>query len=325
MTTVLITGASGFLGTHFLDWFMRSPDDYDLWPMDIKPHPRGIPYDLMDMGQWLEDFNVDVDLVIHMAAPVGGREKIEGDPLYNADSLRLDSLLFRWAIKHAKTVLFPSSSAVYGTSLQGDDASPLYEEQFNPSNDLWWAPDEMYGFTKMAGERLAWSAAKYGLNTLCIRPFSGYGEGQSFEYPTPSIARRALHLEDPIEVWGPGTQTRDFVHVDDLIAITMARLSAGVLGYQSMNIGSGTETSFNDIARICAELVATNPHANILERPYQPRIVNLGDKPMGVHRRYADTSIQDQYLHPKIKLREGLARVLDFIREQEAESNAQDA
>jgi nucleoside-diphosphate-sugar epimerase len=312
--TILITGASGFLGSHFLDWFIRNEEDFDLWPMDIKPHPAGLPYDLQDMELWLEDFDIDVDIAIHMAAPVGGREKIEGDPLYNADSLRLDSVFFRWAVKHAKTVIYPSSSAVYGVQLQGNDAHSLHEGMFSAKNPTWLAPDEMYGFTKLAGERLAWAAAKYGLNTLVVRPFSGYGEGQSFEYPVPSIARRALHREDPLEVWGPGTQKRDFIHVTDLISATMARLEHPVDGYEVMNIGSGHATSFNDIARICSEIVG-----------YEPEIKNLVDKPMGVLNRFSDTGRMNRYYQPKVSLREGLERVITFIREGEETASAEDA
>jgi UDP-glucose 4-epimerase len=313
MTSVLITGASGFLGSHFLDWFIRDEGQYDLWPMDIKPHPMGIPYDLQDLGLWLEDFNVNVDLVIHMAAPVGGREKIEGDPLYNADSLRLDSAMFRWAVKHAKTMVYPSSSAVYGTQLQGNDARALHEGFFSPANPTWLKPDEMYGFTKLAGEMLAWKSAAYGLNTLCIRPFSGYGEGQSFEYPVPSIARRAINREDPIEVWGHGNQTRDFVHVKDLIAATMARLEHPIDGYDSMNIGSGHSTSFNDIARSCAKIVG-----------YEPEIRNLIDKPVGVQHRFSDTGRMHRYYKPTVSLTEGLERVINFIRSSEETVDAQD-
>ena len=315
MTTVLITGASGFLGSHFLDWFMRAGTEYDVWPMDIKPHPFGIPYDLQDLGLWLEDFDVDCDLVIHMAAPVGGREKIEGDPLYNADSLRLDSALFRWAIKHAKTVVYPSSSAVYGTQLQGQDGVALHEQMFHPRDTTWLAPDEMYGFTKLAGEMLAWKSAAYGLNTLCIRPFSGYGEGQSFEYPVPSIAKRAIAQEDPIEVWGPGTQTRDFIYVRDLIAATMARLEEPVNGYESMNIGSGVATRFNTIAQMCAGIVG-----------YAPEIKNRADKPMGVQNRFADTARMRKYYEPQTTLYEGLERVINFVRSSEEETaHAEDA
>jgi len=326
--TVLITGASGFLGTHFLDWFMRSDEEYDLWPMDIKPHPMGIPYDQQDLGAWLEDFDVDCDLVIHMAAPVGGREKIEGDPLYNADSLRLDSALFRWAVKHAKTVVYPSSSAVYGVGLQGTNAHQLNEGFFSAKDPTWLAPDEMYGFTKLAGERLAWASERYGLNTLCIRPFSGYGEGQSFEYPIPSIAKRAIDREDPIKVWGTGEQRRDFIYVRDLIAATMARLEHPVQGYETMNIGTGRATSLNDVARICAEIVAAGgPNGPDAEtRGYAPRIENLIDKPVGVTTRYSDTARMTRYYEPKTGIREGLERVVAFIRSsEEGDGSAEDA
>lgn len=306
---ILITGAAGFLGSWFSSYVINQNAGHDLWMVDIAPKPDSLPMDAQDLGLWLEDFDIDCDLVFHFAAPVGGREKIEGDPLYNADSLRLDSLLFRWAIKHAKTVVFPSSSAVYGRQLQNPDAHSLHEGFFNAQDPTWLAPDEMYGFTKLAGEMLAWKSAAYGLNTLCIRPFSGYGEGQSFEYPVPSIARRALHREDPLVVWGPGTQKRDFIHVLDLVDLTMARLEHPVEGYETLNLGSGHATSFNEIAKICAEIVG-----------YEPTIENLVDKPMGVHTRFSDIGRQHRFGQPKVGLREGLSRVIDFIRAQEAES-----
>ena len=314
MRTILITGASGFLGSHFLDWFIRNDEDFDLWPMDIKPHPMGLPYDLQDMELWLEDFDIDVDIAIHMAAPVGGREKIEHDPLYNADSLRLDSVFFRWAVKHAKTVVYPSSSAVYGIQYQSEEGVRLQESMLDlRTTDDIPKPDEMYGFTKLAGEMLAWKSAAYGLNTLCIRPFSGYGEGQSFEYPVSSIARRAIAREDPLVVWGTGEQQRDFVHVNDLIAATMARLEAGVDGYQTMNIGNGVPYSFNEIAQECARIVG-----------YEPKIENLVDKPMGVQTRYADIRQMVRYYEPKTTLREGLERVITFIRSGEETAGAED-
>ena len=100
---ILITGAAGFLGSWFASYFINQDAGHDLWMVDIDPKPNSLPMDAQDLGLWLEDFDVDVDLAFHFAAPVGGREKIEGDPLFNADSLRLDSLFFRWAIKHAKT------------------------------------------------------------------------------------------------------------------------------------------------------------------------------------------------------------------------------
>lgn len=301
---VLITGSSGFLGQHFASVLLNGENLVQ--GIDIAPDPNGEPIFVEDCVRWFAEHDGhnddgwhDYDLLIHMAGVVGGRVKIEEDPLYNADQLRIDSAMFRWAVRHAKTVVYPSSSAVYGIALQRNDAIPLHEGLFDPSSDTWLAPDEVYGLCKMAGERLALSAAKYGLNTLCIRPFSGYGEGQSMDYPVPSIARRVLGRENPLTVWGPGTQTRDFIHVSDLVGATMARLEAGVSGYHPMNVGTGVETSFNEVARVCAEIAG-----------YEPVIENIVGKPTGVSRRFCDPTLMQRYYQPRVSLRSGLERVM---------------
>lgn len=311
---VLITGGAGFLGRRFIQHhviagdYVVAVDDLSSagakWP---SPGAFGGTYHshTADLEAALAGkvANFDCDLAYHFAAPVGGREKIEGDPLYNADSLRLDSVFFRWAIAHAKTVVYPSSSAVYPISMQGKDGHSLHEGAFSGSHPNWAAPDEMYGFTKLVGERLAYYAERYGLNTLCIRPFSGYGEGQSLDYPVPSIAARAIAREDPITIWGPGSQRRDFIHVDDLVGATVARLAEGIEGYQTMNIGSGFALSFDDIARICAEIVG-----------YSPTIEHDLTKPVGVMARFADTGRMSRYYQPTVRIREGLTRVIESLR-----------
>jgi GDP-L-fucose synthase len=273
--------------------------EHAFWPDELPEDARV----RQDAAAFVQTTDGPFDIAYHFAAPVGGRLKIEGDPLFNADSLRLDSVLFRWAIDKVGVVLFPSSSAVYGVGFQTGSGQVLEESMFHPRDLTWPAPDEMYGFTKLVGERLAYSAEKYGLNTLCIRPFSGYGEGQSLEYPIPSIAQRVVRREDPLTIWGSGTQSRDFVHADDLIRATIARIDAGVTGYQAMNIASGTPTTFNEVARLMAEIEG-----------YNPRIVNDAAKPEGVHARYGSTAEMARYYVPKIGLHEGMARVVRYAK-----------
>ena len=307
---VLITGSSGFLGSHWLRHFADT--DHDIWTIDLNPSPYGIPGDIGDMVEWLDGFDEQVDRVYHFASPVGGRMKIELDPLYNADALRLDQAIFRWARDHAQTLIYPSSSAVYPVFAQDIDSrfGPLNEAMVDVREDRWGRPDELYGFTKLAGEVLAWTAARYGLRTLVIRPFSGYGPGQSFDYPVPSIARRAVLREDPIVIWGSGTQIRDFVHVQDIIGATEARLAAGIEPHHKsggavavMNIASGVATSFRTVARICAELVG-----------YQPLITNDESKPQGVALRHGDDRIMASYYPQKlIGLRDGLDTVVKDV------------
>jgi nucleoside-diphosphate-sugar epimerase len=160
----------------------------------------------------------------------------------------------------------------------------------------------MYGFTKLVGEMLAWKAAAYGLNTLCIRPFSGYGEGQSFDYPVPSIARRALLREDPLTIWGSGTQSRDFIHVSDIVEGTRRRLEYPLKGYDTLNLGAGKAVTFKIIAEMCAELVG-----------YAPKIVTDESKPEGVKKRWADVGRMSYYHQSRVGLREGMKRVLADI------------
>jgi UDP-glucose 4-epimerase len=303
---VLVTGGAGFLGQHFVRHHRANGDTVIAVDNFSNPHtktPEDFGVEHNDAAVWFgQHADWKFDIAYHFAAPVGGREKIEGDPFYNADSLRLDQAFFRWAIKNVDLAIYPSSSAVYPIVHQGKRGLPLREDMVEPSHMVWYQPDEMYGFTKFVGEYLAAKAQKYGLNTLCIRPFSGYGEGQSMEYPVPSILRRALHQHDPIVVWGSGKQSRDFIHVSDLVGGTVARTSAGVVGYQSLNLGSGVATSFNRIAELGAELIG-----------YEPTITNDTSKPEGVTNRFADVHEMSRYYIPQVGLREGLRRVLEAI------------
>lgn len=305
---ILITGSSGFLGSWFLNHYLNRDDGgiYDVHYMDIQPHPKGIPTDMEDMESWLADFDKDVDIAFHFAAPVGGRMKIEFDPLYNADALRLDSVFFRWAAKHAGLAVYPSSSAVYPISMQGPTGHYLLQEgMYSPKNPNWSKPDELYGLTKLVGEYLAmkaWDQSR--LNTLVIRPFSGYGPGQSLDYPVPSILRRALLREDPLKIWGSGDQTRDFVYVTDIVDATMARIEAGVTGVDTMNISSGWGTSFYDLAKIAARIAG-----------YTPEIKADDSKPEGVMHRRGDNQRMLRYFEPTVRLAQGLQWTMDSLKE----------
>lgn len=306
---VLVTGGAGFLGRHFVAHHVARGDEVIIVD-DLSASGAVVPADAtcefvaLDVLDYCERAEDRFDLAYHFAAPVGGRVKIEQDPLFNARSLAIDAQFFRWAVLHVKQVVYPSSSAVYGTQFQeAGQHRALQEGMFHPGNPTWYRPDEMYGFTKLAGEILAEKASRYGLSTLCIRPFSGYGEGQSFEYPIPSIARRAVLQEDPLVIWGSGRQTRDLIHVEDIVRLTRERISYGVMGYDNLNLGSGIPTTFRRVAEICAEIVG-----------YSPEIASDDTKPEGVSHRYAGTGKLEQLGGPRIATYEGLRRVITDVR-----------
>jgi nucleoside-diphosphate-sugar epimerase len=246
--------------------------------------------------------------VYHFAAIVGGRLKIEGDPMAVALDLSIDAEFFYWACQHKPDrVLYPSSSAAYPISLQSPTgAIALSEPDIDFTKNL-GVPDMTYGWSKLTGEFLAQIAAQhYGISVVCIRPFSGYGEDQDLSYPVPAIAARAARKENPFEVWGSGKQGRDFVHIDDvldLIFILMDHVSDG----SAYNIGSGTLTSFLDLIGVFSKIAG-----------YSPEIKPLLDKPVGVHSRYCDMSlVQERFgWKPKISLEEGMRRVYEAALKQ---------
>ncbi len=241
--------------------------------------------------------------VFHFAAIVGGRLKIDGDPLMVALDLSIDSEFFYWITRHKpERVLYPSSSAAYPTSLQTTDgAIALSEGDIDFTKNL-GTPDMTYGWTKLTGEFLAQIAAKhYGISIVCIRPFSGYGEDQETDYPVPAIALRAAKKENPFEVWGSGKQGRDFVHIDDIIdfiQLLMDNVSDG----SAYNIGSGKLTSFLDLIEVFTDFAG-----------YKPTIKPLLDKPVGVHSRYCNMSLVKEKFgwEAKISLKDGMRRVYE--------------
>lgn len=316
---VLVTGAAGFLGRWFVARHVQQGDE--VWGLDNMSNPLSRWPDELDKkhqvwgdaatfveelarANWMPQ---TFDLAYHFAAPVGGRVKIEKDPLFNADSLRLDAAFFRWATKDTVgTAIYPSSSAVYPAHMQGEDGAPLSELLFQPKFEHWGKPDEMYGFTKMAGEVLAHTAARVsGLNVLCIRPFSGYGPDQGLDYPIPAITQRVARHEQPIAIWGGGNQTRDFVYITDVVGATLARVPT-VVGFEAMNIGTGIETSFRDVAEILIRNEQTRWPG------WQTTVFAQPGLPQGVSRRVADVREMNRWYAPDVALEDGLDLCLRY-------------
>jgi nucleoside-diphosphate-sugar epimerase len=253
-----------------------------------------------------EDYKIDFEKfsdVYHFAAIVGGRAKIDGDPMMVALDLSIDAEFFYWICQHKPArVLYPSSSAAYPVSLQSTEyAIALSESDIDFKKNL-GTPDMTYGWSKLTGEFLAQIAAKhYNVPVVCIRPFSGYGEDQDLSYPVPAIALRAAKKEDPFEVWGSGKQGRDFVHIDDIIDFIQILMNE-VKDGSAYNIGSGKLTSFIELIELFCRFA-----------DYKPTIKPLLDKPVGVHSRYANMDYVTKRFgwKPKISLEEGMRRVYD--------------
>ena len=286
---ILITGNAGFVGSRFV----KILSNHDLVLVDIK---NGI-----DARLFFATDETHFDLVIHLAAIVGGRATIEGNPLAVAVDLAIDSDLFQWALRtRPKRIVYYSSSAAYPISLQSKGSDHrLTESDIDLSNIH--SPDHTYGWSKLTGEYLAQFAEREGLRVHIFRPFSGYGETQSLDYPFPSLISRGLNKDNPFVIWGGGEQTRDFIHINDVVDATIEAVKQDVQG--PVNLGLGVPTSFNKLAEMVAK-----------ECGYSPEYRHINDAPEGVHFRVSNPTKMFEFYSPKITLEEGIKMSLDKLK-----------
>lgn len=283
---ILITGGEGFVGKYF----QRLYRDHDITIIDIKSGN--------DCRDFFKVSTQKYDLVIHLAAIVGGRKTIEGDPLSVATDLAIDSDFFQWVLKTKPgRVVYFSSSAAYPVRLQKlKDKRSLAESDINLSNIR--NPDLTYGWAKLTGEYLAQFAIAENIKVHIFRPFSGYGTDQDLSYPFPAYIKRALERQNPFEVWGDGEQVRDFIHMVDIVKAVDAAIQQDYLA--PLNLGNGIATSFNTLAEmVCREV------------KYIPIIKHLPAEPVGVMYRVSNnTNMLDVY-QPFIDLEEGIRMAIN--------------
>lgn len=278
----LVTGHRGFVGQHFTQYLK-----------DRGWYVTGV--DLVHGDDCRELFKKDTsqyDLVVHLAAIVGGRLTIEGDPLSVATDLSIDAEMFNWAVRtKQKRVVYFSSSAAYPIKYQAHNyAGQLTEDMIDLDNPS--MPDFSYGWAKLTGEHLARYARRYGLPVHVLRPFSGYGPGQSLDYPFPSFAERARNHDDPFTIWGNGYAKRDFIHIRDVIGGTMAVVNADYR--EPVNLCTGRGTSFNELAGMFGA----------------KSIVHDETKPVGVSNRIGDPALLHDFYTPSITLEQGIMEAL---------------
>lgn len=285
---VLLTGGDGFVGREF----QRQLRGADITIVDIKSGP-----DFRDWCKWHTD---RFDLVIHLAAIVGGRLTIERSPLQVATDLAIDADMFNWCVATGQErLVYFSSSAAYPIRLQQRDDWRLLREDHIDLREI-GEPDMTYGWAKLTGEYLAQHARAAGVATYVFRPFSGYGTDQDLDYPFPSFIRRAAQRKDPFEVWGDGTQVRDFIHIRDVVS---AVLSVVEHDYREpVNLCTGIGTDFNQLA-----------HLAMLEMDYVGEIRHHGGMPVGCHHRVGDPTVMNRFWQPEIDVCEGIRMALAGI------------
>lgn len=296
MAKILITGSSGFLGSATVKHFRER--GHTVTGVDIVASKSTDK--VQDIRYFVNNNKEHYDKVFHFSAYVGGRANIENNYLQMIENIEIDRVVFEWAKSNTQHLIYPSSSAVYPTNFQDtyENHTPLSEDMINFETNNIGVSDHLYGWCKLTAERMLWEINKKSkLQITIFRPFSGYGVGQSMSYPFPNLINEVRSNPRHVKVWGTGLQTRDFIHINDIL-FAFEKSFEFKEKYLVLNLGSGTGTAFNSLVRTMSK---------VLYNIDKVEIENLVDKPTGVLNRVANVKKQARYnLLPKVNLEQGI-------------------
>ena len=303
--SVLVTGGAGFIGSHVVDRLVdegcriRVLDDLSSGSLEnIRGHVEGgvvdfVEGDIRD-AELVKRCVGGVDVVVHLAAQVSVPLSVERPDLtYDVNVEGTLNLLVCSAKQRVGKFVFASSCAVYGEP----EYLPVDEDHPN-------RPISPYAETKLAGEKYC-----CGFNDVLLLPvvalrfFNVYGTRQGFSEYAGVItkfferSRRGL----PLVVHGDGSQTRDFVNVQDIVSAIMCAIECDEADGKVVNVGFGEPTTINELARTVLDLCDSDEAVAYEE-------ARAGD----VKHSYADISLARRLLgyEPKVSLREGLSRLV---------------
>ena len=296
----VVTGGCGFIGSHIVDTLIRDGCDVAV----IDDLSTGNREYLNPAAELVEGSVADGDLVraategatwvFHLAALPRVQQSVD-DPI-GTHAINVNGTLnvLQAARENGvERVVVSSSSSVYG-----DQDTHLMTEDLPPN------PMSPYGLHKLIGEQYAdLFATLFGLQVVSLRYFNVYGPRQSAEGAYALVIPHFLRLRDegkPLTIYGDGQQTRDYVHIDDVVRANMHAASSELpVGRAvALNVGSGEETSVNEIAEMVGgevEHIIPNPRGAFEEL-----------------RKCADTSRAKSVIswEPRISLAEGIESVL---------------
>ncbi len=299
----LITGGAGFIGAALANNLAQSGHEVhvldDLSSGDRAAlHPtvlfnRGDVTDIPNLWSLLQD----IDCVYHLAA----RVSVPQSALYPRDYDRVNvggtvSLMEAMRDAGIQRVVLASSGAIYGAQPN----QPVHEVD-QPM------PDSPYAVSKWAAEQYVNAIGKlWGIESVALRIFNAYGPGQQLPSSHAPVVPRFLHRAltgGTLVMYGSGEQSRDFVYISDVVQALVSAATARKVNRQVINIGSGVETTVNQLAAHIE--AATKRELNIIHNP---------QKEGGVDRLTADISRAKSLLgfRPMVDLAEGLERTLEL-------------
>ncbi len=255
---VLVTGGAGFIGSHIVDRLLQA--NMQVYILDnlstgsirnVNPGADFIKKDIRDKDLKKLFVRERFDYVIHEAAQTTVPKSLD-NPYYDCDInvLGLVNVLEASRTAGVKRIVFASSAAIYGDT-----------ETFPIAEDCEKNPTSFYGESKLIGEHYLEKYYKnFDLEYIILRYANVYGERQSDsgEGGVISVFSKSILTNNPITVYGDGSQTRDFIYVKDVANANYEALLTASPN-RSLNISTASETSVNKIITILSKITDQNP------------------------------------------------------------------
>jgi UDP-glucose 4-epimerase len=270
---VLITGGAGFIGSHLADALIARGDQVvalDNFSTGSTSNIKHITknFEIIDgdirNAELINETTKDVDLVLHMAAALGVNTILESPLESISTNITGSEVVLNAAANHKKRILIASTSEIYGKNPK----QPLNESDDrvvgSPQKIRW-----SYSDAKAIEEAMAFSLnQEKGLKVTTARLFNTVGPRQSAQYGmvVPRFVRSALKNE-PINVYGDGTQSRVFCHVHDALEALLALVGTDKTINQVYNLGGTGEITIKQLAELVIK--ETNSNSTIEYIPYE--------------------------------------------------------
>ncbi len=260
MACFLVTGGSGFIGSHLCYKLLEQGDQVRVLDnlssgkrenlAEIAPDIEWFEGDLCD-SQMLDRCLRGVEYVLHHAAVASVQTSVER-PLFEQEVNMVGTLSLLEAARRAgvRRVVFAASAAAYGN-----------DPQVPKREDMLPAPESPYAISKLAGEHYCRVYSTiHGLETVCLRYFNVFGPRQDPASPYSGVisifAERMRAGRAPV-IFGDGKQTRDFVYVQDVVAANMLACRTASARGQIYNIGSGHSVDIRQLVQGLNEALDT--------------------------------------------------------------------
>jgi dTDP-L-rhamnose 4-epimerase len=358
---ILVTGGAGFIGSHLVDGLIEKGHRVRILDSLVEQvHGDGIPSHLNQSAEFIRGDVCDpetvrraldgIDVVYHQAAEVGvGQSMYEIVRYVKANDLGT-AVLLEEMIKRPgqfKKLVVASSMSIYGEGayrcescdkvvypfLRHNEQLAAHDWEFKcescggelmtigTAEDKPLFPTSVYAVTKQDQEQYCLAVGRaYGIPAVAFRYFNVYGTRQALSNPYTGVcaifSSRLLNDQAPT-IFEDGEQSRDFVHVSDIVQANLLALETDKADYQAMNIGTGRATSVKQIARLLAQGLGKNIEPVIVDKYRE------GD----IRHCVADIAKAEKLLsyQPKMSLEDGLAELLAWLGQQEAEDRVESA